>query len=174
MRENSHKKNNLNKAIDLTTFLLRSLLYRLLHLSQHGYPCLFAFLCESWFTFEFLLNLNNKWTPVDFKTHPQILLQRAETELPAVDLFVATAGVALEPPIMTVNTVHAVTLGGGVACYVSDDGCSQFSRLWIPFCKRYDIQARAPFRYFSNDDVVSPNGSAQCHLEWQSMKVTLN
>ncbi|KAF4394482.1 hypothetical protein G4B88_018632 [Cannabis sativa] len=71
-------KNTLNKAINLTTLLLliSILLYRLLHLSEHGYPWLFAFLSESWFTFDFLLSLNTKWTPLDFKTHPQTLLQR--------------------------------------------------------------------------------------------------
>ncbi|XP_062106078.1 cellulose synthase-like protein H1 isoform X2 [Humulus lupulus] len=194
-------KNNPNKAINLTTLLLlfSILLYRLLHLSEHGYPWLLAFLCESWFTFDFFLILNTKWTPVDFKTHPQTLLQRMGTELPAVDAFVTTADVAMEPPIMTANTVLSLLAvdypAHKLACYVSDDGCSpltlfslihafEFARIWVPFCKKYGIQVRAPFRYFSIDidDSVSPPDSDdsrerdsggnfdQFQLEWKNMK----
>ncbi|KAF4382681.1 hypothetical protein F8388_015509 [Cannabis sativa] len=191
-------KNTLNKAINLTTLLLliSILLYRLLHLSEHGYPWLFAFLSESWFTFDFLLSLNTKWTPLDFKTHPQTLLQRVKRdEVPAVDMFVTTADVGLEPPIMTINTVLSLMAveypTHKLACYVSDDGCSpiilyslihafQYARIWIPFCKKYGIQVRAPFRYFSNDDAVLPTAQhrgvkgnynfAQFQREWKNMK----
>ncbi|GMN67722.1 hypothetical protein TIFTF001_036782 [Ficus carica] len=55
-----------------------------------------------------------------------------------------------------------------LACYVSDDGCSpvvlyslvessKFARLLVPFCKKYDVQVRAPFRYFSGDSTVPPS-----------------
>ncbi|PON35109.1 Cellulose synthase [Parasponia andersonii] len=184
-------RNNLEKAIDLTTLLLliSLLLYRLLHLSHHGYPWLLAFLCESWFTFDFILGVNTKWTPLDFKTHPQTLLEREGAELPAVDLYVTTADFVLEPPIMTVNTVLSLLAveypAQKLACYVSDDGCSalvlyslieasEFARLWAPFCRKYDVQVRAPFRYFSNDDAVSTSGgdvnSSEFRLEWKQIK----
>ncbi|GMN31857.1 hypothetical protein TIFTF001_041648 [Ficus carica] len=51
-------------------------------------------------------------------------IHRDAAELPAVDLFVTTADVVLEPPIMTVNTI-AVADGSLLSCsqaiYVSDD-----------------------------------------------------
>lgn len=47
-----------------------------------------------------------------------------------------------------------------VSCYVSDDNAFmllfdilsqnfQFARIWIPFCKKYYIEPRAPEFYFS-------------------------
>src|ERR1044072_2640990 len=89
-----------------------------------------------------------------------------ELELPAVDVFVTTADPILEPPIITVNTVlSGLALdypANKLACYVSDDGCSpltfyalleasKFAKHWVPFCKKYNIQIRAPFRYFSHE-----------------------
>ena len=91
-------------------------------------------------------------------------------ELPPVDLFVTTADPVLEPPIITVNTVLSLLAldypANKLACYVSDDGCSplvfyalveasKFAEFWVPFCKKYNVQVRAPFRYFS--DVANTN-----------------
>ena len=47
-----------------------------------------------------------------------------------------------------------------VACYVSDDGAamltfealsetSEFARKWVPFCKKFNIEPRAPEWYFA-------------------------
>ena len=47
-----------------------------------------------------------------------------------------------------------------MACYLSDDGASMltfealtetanFARAWVPFCKKYNIEPRAPEMYFS-------------------------
>lgn len=47
-----------------------------------------------------------------------------------------------------------------VSCYVSDDGAamlsfeslsetSEFARKWVPFCKKYQIEPRAPEWYFA-------------------------
>lgn len=112
-------------------------------------------------------------------------------ELPAVDVFVTTADPVLEPPIITVNTVLSLMAleypSHKLAIYVSDDGCSvsnyyalvqasHFAKLWVPFCKKYDIQLRAPCRYFSNDDpIITPNTkhySSQFTREWLQMKVS--
>ncbi|KAL4330123.1 hypothetical protein AHAS_Ahas13G0368600 [Arachis hypogaea] len=49
-----------------------------------------------------------------------------------------------------------------LSCYVSDDGfsphtfnalvkASEFAKLWVLFCKKFNVQVRAPFRYFSGD-----------------------
>ena len=109
-------------------------------------------------------------------------------DLPPVDLFVTTADSVLEPPIITVNTVLSLLAldypPHKLACYVSDDGCSpltfyalqeasKFAKFWVPFCKKYDVQIRAPFRYFSDKLEVSTfNNSPQFKQEWLQMKVT--
>ncbi|XP_018848465.2 cellulose synthase-like protein H1 [Juglans regia] len=174
------RKNTLQKILDIIIFflLLYFLIYRLLHLKNHGTTWLLAFICESWFTFTWVLVLNMKWNPVIFKTHPNHLLQAAgETdELPSVDIFVTTADPVLEPPIINVNTVLSLLAvdypAHKLACYVSDDGCSpltyyslveasKFAQLWVPFCKKYDIQVRAPFKYFFNDPVITLSDSTK-------------
>ncbi|XP_038902679.1 cellulose synthase-like protein H1 [Benincasa hispida] len=179
-------ESGLKRFIDVTIlFLLVSLLgYRLLLLNSHGFCCLYAiaFLCELWFTFTWLLALNLCWTPVHYHTYPQRLLKRVE-EVPAVDVFVTTADPVLEPPIITINTVLSVLAmeypANKLACYVSDDACSpltfyslceafNFAKIWVPFCNKYKVQVRAPFRYFSTH--LASNESIQFQHEWRKIK----
>ncbi|XP_062150899.1 cellulose synthase-like protein H1 [Alnus glutinosa] len=181
------RKNTAQRAIDIIIlFLLLSLLiYRFLFLNDHGLTWLLAFLCESWFTFIWVLVISNKWSPVGYKTYPDNLLLRV-TELPSVDMFVTTADPVLEPPIITINTVLSLLAidypAHKLACYVSDDGCSpltfyslveasKFAKLWVPFCKRYNIQVRAPFKYFSSDSQSFSDSSWEFQQEWKRMKV---
>jgi hypothetical protein len=112
-----------------------------------------------------------------------------EDELPPLDLFVTTADPILEPPIITVNTVLSLLAldypANKLACYVSDDGCSsltfhalveatKFAEIWIPFCKKYNVQCRAPFRYFSDENLVSnKEESPEFYQDWLRMKVIL-
>jgi hypothetical protein len=111
------------------------------------------------------------------------------TELPSVDMFVTTADPVLEPPIITINTVLSLLAvdypAHKLACYVSDDGCSpltyyslsqalKFAWLWVPFCKKYNIQVRAPFKYFSDDPVSFSDSSWEFQQEWKRMKVIHN
>ncbi|KAK3404472.1 hypothetical protein EUGRSUZ_K00778 [Eucalyptus grandis] len=108
------------------------------------------------------------------------------TELPPVDVFVTTADPQLEPPIITVNTVLSLMAvdypAHKLACYVSDDGCSpltfyslmeaaKFAKLWVPFCKKYNIQLRAPFRYFAGD--VTTLSGEDCSWEFQQARDTM-
>ncbi|KAJ0052403.1 hypothetical protein Pint_01998 [Pistacia integerrima] len=87
--------------------------------------------------------------------------------------------------MLTVNTVLSVLAvdypANKVACYVSDDGCSpiilyslvaasKFAKLWEPFCKKYNVQVRAPFRYFLNESKPSISNSRDFQKEWQNMK----
>lgn len=141
------------------------LLHRLSSLRHHRLPYLLAFLCESWFAFVWLLNVNIKWSPILRRTHPDRILKRCE-DLPAVDMFVTTADPVLEPPIVTVNTVLSLLAAEyparKLACYVSDDSCSpvtyyalveasEFAKSWVPFCRKYRASVRAPFVYFSRE-----------------------
>ncbi|KAL5865226.1 hypothetical protein ACOSQ3_002740 [Xanthoceras sorbifolium] len=71
-----------------------------------------------------------------------------------------------------------------LACYVSDDGCSplnfyalveasKLAMLWVPFCKKYNVKVRAPFKYFSDESVMSSTGSHdswEFHEDWKKMK----
>ncbi|RVW38920.1 Cellulose synthase-like protein H1 [Vitis vinifera] len=142
------QKNTLHRASEVTIFflLLSLLAYRLLSLKNNGFTWLLAFLCESWFTFIWILNLSSKWNPVSYKTYPERLLQSYRVdELPPVDMFVTTADPMLEPPIITVNTVLSLLAvdypANKLSCYVSDDGASpltffalleasKFAKLW--------------------------------------------
>nr|XP_034605289.1 cellulose synthase-like protein H1 isoform X1 [Setaria viridis] len=151
-----------------------------------------ALVCEAWFTVVWLLNVNSKWNPVRFDTHPERLAGRTEEELPAVDMFVTTADPRLEPPAVTVNTVLSLLAldypAGKLACYVSDDGCSpvtcfalreaaEFARLWVPFCRKHGVGVRAPFVYFSSSSSGGPperggGGAAddKFQRDWTAMK----
>lgn len=113
-----------------------------------------------------------------------------EVEVPAVDIFVTTADPVLEPPIITVNTVLSLMAldypAKKLGCYVSDDGCSaltlyalseavKFAKIWVPFCKKYEVQVRAPFRYFSNGSMQPHlNSSLQFQNHWKTVKVSDN
>ncbi|KAL6010692.1 hypothetical protein ACLOJK_001130 [Asimina triloba] len=171
LHERIPRRNTLQRLSDLIVLLLLVLflLYRLLHFSDRGLVWRLALLCELWFTF---------------------MLK----ELPAVDMFVTTTDCTLEPPIITVNTVLSLLAvdypANKVSCYVSDDGCSPityyslkvacgFAKMWVPFCKKYRIQARAPADYFSTvlppeniPDYLDPSSSSSSHFsdEWHQMK----
>ncbi|XP_040872662.1 cellulose synthase-like protein H1 isoform X3 [Glycine max] len=182
-------KHNYKRVTDsLLLILLLSLLgYRVISINNYSlFPWFVAFLCESWFTFSWFLTLTTQWSPAVTKTYPHRLLQSVE-ELPPVDLFVTTADPELEPPIITVNTVLSLLAldypPHKLACYVSDDGCSprtfyalqeasQFAKFWVPFCKKYHVQVRAPFRYFSDkpEEVFGANNTPEFKQEWLQMK----
>ncbi|KAF7141442.1 hypothetical protein RHSIM_Rhsim06G0164900 [Rhododendron simsii] len=180
------RKNTIARAIELSilSLLLSLLAYRILSFQDHGFSWLWASLCESWFAFIWVLTVSTKWNQVEYKTYPQRVLQR-KPELPPVDMFVTTADPVLEPPILTVNTVLSLLAldypADKLACYVSDDGgspltfysiveASKFAKLWVPFCKKYSIQVRAPFRYFSGESMSSQDTSAQFQQDWKKMK----
>ncbi|KAH0881160.1 hypothetical protein HID58_068554 [Brassica napus] len=86
------------------------------------------------------------------------------SQLAAVDIFVSTVDPLKEPPLVTANTVLSIMAVDypvdKVSCYVSDDGAamlsfeslaetSEFARKWVPFCKKYSIEPRAPEWYFA-------------------------
>ncbi|XP_004287960.1 PREDICTED: cellulose synthase-like protein H1 [Fragaria vesca subsp. vesca] len=188
--ERVEHRNTLHKVMEfIMLFLLLSLLvYRLLSFNKHGLSWFIALLCELWFTFSWVITMNNKWNMVNHKPYPDRLLQRVpKDELPAVDLFVTTADSELEPPIITINTVLSLLAvdypTNKLACYVSDDGCSpitfyslmeasKFAKIWVPFCKKYNVQVRAPSRYFTNNSTLSGNNNSSMEFkqEWKRLK----
>ncbi|VVB07424.1 unnamed protein product [Arabis nemorensis] len=172
------------RAVDLTIIgLFFSLLvYRILHMNQNDTVWVVAFLCESFFSFVWLLITSIKWSPADYKSYPDRLDKRAH-DLPSVDMFVTTADPVREPPIIVVNTVLSLLAvnypANKLACYVSDDGCSpltyfslkeasKFAKIWVPFCKKYNVKVRAPFRYFLNP--VTATEDPEFAIEWEMTK----
>ncbi|VFQ62160.1 unnamed protein product [Cuscuta campestris] len=191
-----HRNNRISRAVEviILCLLLSLITYRLISLKTHAggggggfllFPWLLALICESWFTFIWTLTVNRKWNQIDTHTYPERLLHRVKdgtVELPAVDMFVTTADSDLEPPILTVNTVLSLLAvdypASKLACYVSDDGASpltfysllqaaKFARLWVPFCKKFNVAVRAPFQYFNNGPECS---SLEFQHEWKNMK----
>ncbi|KAL1298882.1 cellulose synthase-like protein B4 isoform X1 [Arachis hypogaea] len=184
-------KYTLSRVMDSIILILLVLLlcYRVFSyddMNHHSYPWFLAFMCESWFTFTWLTIISTKWNPSYTKSYPHRLFSRV-AELPSVDLFVTTADPVLEPPIITVNTVLSLLAldypSNKLSCYVSDDGCSplnlyalveasKFAKLWVPFCKKYNVKTRAPFRYFdsNNNEATAPNNSPEFMQEWLAIK----
>ncbi|XP_042484749.1 cellulose synthase A catalytic subunit 8 [UDP-forming] [Macadamia integrifolia] len=128
-----------------------------------------SIICEIWFAVSWVLDQFPKWSPVNRETYLDKLSARYEregepSELAAVDFFVSTVDPLKEPPLITANTVLSILSVDypvdKVSCYVSDDGSAmlsfeslvetaEFARKWVPFCKKYSIEPRAPEFYFS-------------------------
>ncbi|XP_072078244.1 cellulose synthase-like protein E6 isoform X4 [Arachis hypogaea] len=93
------------------------------------------------------------------------LLQRYDEEkMPGVDIFVCTADPKLEPPLMVINTILSAMAynypSNKLSVYLSDDGGSEltfyalfkasiFSKHWLPFCRKFNLQTRSPHAFFS-------------------------
>ncbi|KAI3847701.1 hypothetical protein MKW92_038288 [Papaver armeniacum] len=128
-----------------------------------------SIICEIWFAVSWVLDQFPKWSPVNRVTYTDRLSARFEKEgepcqLAPVDFFVSTVDPLKEPPLITANTVLSILAVDypveKVSCYVSDDGSAmltfeslvetaEFARKWVPFCKKYAIEPRAPEFYFS-------------------------
>lgn len=94
-----------------------------------------------------------------------------------MDIFASTADPLKEPPLVTANTVLSVLAVDypvdKASCYVSDDGAamltfealsetSEFAKKWVPFCKKFNVEPRAPEWYFAQkidylNDIVLPS-----------------
>eukprot|EP00253_Pinus_taeda_P026601 PITA_26601 len=151
--------------------MLSFLGYRLLNPLDESYVVwILAFACELWFAFQWILECNLRWLLVHYRTYPERVACRYSGEftskLPPVDIIITTSDPFKEPAIMTANTVLSVLAIDypvqKFACYVSDDGASpitfyslvetiRFAKKWVPFCRKFDIETRAPFVYFSKE-----------------------
>ncbi|CAA2972898.1 cellulose synthase D3 [Olea europaea subsp. europaea] len=81
-----------------------------------------------------------------------------------VDIFVSIADPEKEPPLVTANTILSILATDypveKLSCYVSDDGgapltfeamaeAASFANLWIPSCRKHNIEPRNPESYSS-------------------------
>ncbi|KAK6143965.1 hypothetical protein DH2020_020785 [Rehmannia glutinosa] len=168
-----------------------------------AYPLwIISVICEIWFGLSWILDQFPKWCPINRETYLDRLSLRFEREgepsrLSPVDFFVSTVDPLKEPPIITSNTVLSILAVDypvdKVSCYVSDDGASmllfdtlsetaEFARRWVPFCKKYSIEPRAPEFYFSEKidylkDKVQPTfvkDRRAMKREYEEFKVRIN
>ncbi|XVF75794.1 hypothetical protein PTKIN_Ptkin13bG0215600 [Pterospermum kingtungense] len=144
--------------------------YRITNPVPNAYALwLISVICEIWFAISWILDQFPKWLPVNRETYLDRLALRYDREgepsqLAAVDIFVSTVDPLKEPPLVTANTVLSILAVDypvdKVSCYVSDDGAAmltfeaisetaEFARKWVPFCKKYSIEPRAPEWYFA-------------------------
>ncbi|CAA0834039.1 Cellulose synthase A catalytic subunit 6 [Striga hermonthica] len=144
--------------------------YRILNPVPDAYGLwLTSVICEIWFAVSWILDQFPKWYPIERETYLDRLSLRYEkegkpSELADIDVYVSTVDPMKEPPLITANTVLSILAVDypvdKVSCYVSDDGAamltfealsetSEFARKWVPFCKKFNIEPRAPEWYFS-------------------------
>ncbi|KAM3279524.1 hypothetical protein ACQJBY_046720 [Aegilops geniculata] len=115
---------------------------------------------ELWFALMWVLDQLPKMQPVRRTVYVTAL---EEPLLPTMDVFVTTADPEKEPPLVTVNTILSILAADyppdKLTCYVSDDGgalltreavaqAAWFARLWVPFCRKHDVEPRNPEAYF--------------------------
>ncbi|KAL9259388.1 Cellulose synthase A catalytic subunit 1 [UDP-forming]-like protein [Drosera capensis] len=177
--------------------------YRVTHPVNDAYPLwLVSVICEIWFALSWLLDQFPKWYPINRETFLDRLALRHDREgepsqLAPIDVFVSTVDPLKEPPLITANTVLSILAVDypvdKVSCYVSDDGSamltfealsetSEFARKWVPFCKKYSIEPRAPEFYFSQKidylkDKIQPSFVKARRImkrEYEEFKIRIN
>lgn len=177
--------------------------YRIMHPVNDAYALwLVSVICEIWFGLSWILDQFPKWLPIDRETYLDRLSLRYEKEgqpsqLSPIDIFVSTVDPLKEPPLVTANTVLSILAVDypvdKVSCYVSDDGAamltfetlsetSEFARKWVPFCKKFNIEPRAPEFYFAQKidylkDKVLPSFVRERRAmkrEYEEFKVRIN
>ncbi|KAA8528831.1 hypothetical protein F0562_036186 [Nyssa sinensis] len=177
--------------------------YRVTHPVNDAFALwLVSVICEIWFALSWILDQFPKWLPIDRETYLDRLSLRYEkdgqpSQLSPVDIFVSTVDPLKEPPLVTANTVLSILAVDypvdKVSCYVSDDGAamltfealsetSEFARKWVPFCKKFNIEPRAPEWYFAQKmdylkDKVLPSFVKERRAmkrEYEEFKVRIN
>ncbi|KAM7256330.1 hypothetical protein ACFE04_012071 [Oxalis oulophora] len=177
--------------------------YRVTHPVNDAYPLwLISVICEIWFALSWLLDQFPKWYPINRETYLDRLALRYDREgepshLAPVDVFVSTVDPLKEPPLITANTVLSILAVDypvdKVSCYVSDDGSSmlsfeslsetaEFAKKWVPFCKKHNIEPRAPEFYFAQKidylkDKIQPSFVKERRAmkrEYEEFKVRIN
>ncbi|ONM21173.1 Cellulose synthase A catalytic subunit 5 [UDP-forming] [Zea mays] len=166
--------------------------YRVMHPVNDAFALwLISVICEIWFAMSWILDQFPKWFPIERETYLDRLSLRFDKEgqpsqLAPIDFFVSTVDPLKEPPLVTANTVLSILSVDypvdKVSCYVSDDGAamltfealsetSEFAKKWAPFCKRYNIEPRAPEWYFQQKiDYLKDKVAANFVRERRAMK----
>ncbi|KAL2247705.1 UNVERIFIED_CONTAM: Cellulose synthase-like protein E6 [Sesamum indicum] len=162
-------------------------IYRLGHIPGADRPGRYAWVglsvSEVLFGLYWVITQAGRWRVVyRYPFRDRLSSTRYKDKLPGVDVFVCTADPTLEPPMLVINTVLSVMSYNyppeKLSVYLSDDGCSEltfyalleaseFSKYWIPFCKKYNVEPRAPEIYFGQS---SPLHESDFRQEWSQIK----
>ncbi|KAL8481166.1 hypothetical protein ACS0TY_027090 [Phlomoides rotata] len=166
-----------------------------------------SIVCEIWFAFSWLLDILPKFNPINRAADLAALKDKFETagpsnpngrsDLPGLDIFISTADPDKEPPLVTSNTILSL-LGveypvEKLSIYISDDGGAiltfeamaeavKFGELWVPFCRKHNIEPRNPDSYFSQKTDPTKNKKAPDFVkdrrwikrEYDEFKVRIN
>ncbi|KAH7657833.1 Cellulose synthase protein [Dioscorea alata] len=133
-----------------------------------------SIVCELWFVFSWILDQLPKLNPINRATDLAALQEKFETpspsnphgrsDLPGIDVFISTADPEKEPPLVTANTILSILATEypveKIFVYISDDGAalltfeamaeaSSFAQVWVPFCRKHNIEPRNPDSYFA-------------------------
>ncbi|KAL1194842.1 Cellulose synthase-like protein G3 [Cardamine amara subsp. amara] len=122
--------------------------------------------------------------PVHRSEYPENCAAQLE-DFPKLDVFICTADPYKEPPMMVANTALSVMAydypSDKISVYVSDDGGSsltlfalmeaaKFSKFWLPFCKKNNVQDRSPEVYFSSDSHSWSDEDEYLKMMYEDMK----
>ncbi|KAL5699974.1 hypothetical protein ACHQM5_025483 [Ranunculus cassubicifolius] len=137
--------------------------YRVTHMLGKGeerWAWLLMFLAELWFGYYWILTQSVRWNLAYRCTFKDRLSQRQVIHI------CMYSGPLLEPSMMVINTVLSVMAYNypteKLSVYLSGDGgsemtfyallvASHFSKHWIPFWKKFNIEPRSPAAYFSSE-----------------------
>nr|XP_023881873.1 cellulose synthase-like protein E6 isoform X1 [Quercus suber]POF22854.1 cellulose synthase-like protein e6 [Quercus suber] len=176
------------KVLAFTVFVGICLIwvYRLTHMPRAGEQGRWAwigmFMAELCFGLYWILTQSCRFKVVYHYPFKERLSYRYKDQLPSVDIFICTADPKMEPPTLVINTIFSVMSYNyppeKLSIYLSDDGASEltyyalleassFSKHWIPFCKKFNIQPRSPSAYFAQQIDVQDITYGQ---EWLAMK----
>ncbi|KAL3537194.1 hypothetical protein ACH5RR_000560 [Cinchona calisaya] len=161
-------------------------LYRLICIPGAGEGGRWVWICmfvsEILFGLYWIITQSLRWNVVHRIPFKNRLSLRYEDKLPEVDVFVCTADYVIEPPTLVINTVLSVMSYNyppeKLSIYLSDDGgseftfyalleASEFAKNWLPFCKKFKVEPRAPAAYFERNLDLQDHVSAQ---EWFELK----
>ncbi|KFK28955.1 hypothetical protein AALP_AA7G070400 [Arabis alpina] len=122
--------------------------------------------------------------PVHRSEYPERYGAKPE-DFPKLDVFICTADPYKEPPLMVANTALSVMAydypADKISVYVSDDGGSpltlfalmeaaKFSKHWLPFCKKNNVQDRSPEVYFSKYSHPKDDEANNIKMMYEDMK----
>ncbi|KAJ0986879.1 hypothetical protein J5N97_005235 [Dioscorea zingiberensis] len=169
--------------------ILSILSYRLTHIPDEQDGVRWAWMAmlssELWFSFYWIITQSARWNPIYHQTFKHRLSQRHGNELPCVDVFVCTADPVAEPPSLVVSTVLSVMAydypSEKLSVYLSDDAGSEltfyalweackFSKYWLPFCKKFEVEPRSPGACFFKQSFHSSSNNLSTTKEWSKMK----
>ncbi|KAJ3688427.1 hypothetical protein LUZ61_017591 [Rhynchospora tenuis] len=151
------------------------LMWRLVHVNTEAvWLWGISVVCEIWFSITWLLDQLPKLSPINRTADLSVLKEKYETKsqrnptgrskLPGIDVFVSTADPKKEPPLIVANSILSVLAADypseKLTCYLSDDAGSlltyeamaetaNFATLWVPFCRKHNIEPRNPESYFN-------------------------